>query len=174
MEESSRPGSSWLVNPFRTEPLDIDRYVLNALIQTTHLYLILLTSLASSASSHLFLRPPLFTPLLFPNESSDARDHCANERTFLSWLRLSIYMAVVSVAIIISFHLKSQPTSTERRIALPFGLLFWLLSLACLVSGLANYIKTVTKYSRRQALVQSGWKTQVVSSASTRVPRWRK
>lgn len=72
-------------------------------------------------------------------------------------------MAIVSVAVVMSFHLKSQPTSVERRIAVPFGILFWLLSIACLASGFANYIKTVTKYSRRQALVQSGWRTQVVS-----------
>ena len=71
-------------------------------------------------------------------------------------------MAVVSVAIVISFHLKSQPTSVEKRIALPVGLLFWLLSLACLISGFSNYVKTVRKYARRKALVQSGWKTQVV------------
>ena len=117
----------------------------------------------SSSTSPLFLSRPIFAPLLFPNESSDARDHCANERTFLSWLRLSIYMSVVSVAIVISFHLKSQPTSIEKRVALPVGLIFWLLGIACLISGLANYVKTVTKYSRRQALVQTGWKTQVVS-----------
>ena len=121
----------------------------------------------SSSTSHPFLSRPIFAPLLFPNESSDARDHCANERTFLSWLRLSIYMSVVSVAIIISFHLKSQPTSIEKRLALPLGLVFWLLSLACLASGFANYVKTVTKYSRRQALVQSGWKTQVASSTAS-------
>lgn len=72
-------------------------------------------------------------------------------------------MAVVSVAILISFHLKSQPTPLERRIALPFGIIFWFLALACLASGTANYIKTVQKYSKRQALVQTGWKTQVVS-----------
>ena len=71
-------------------------------------------------------------------------------------------MAVVSVAIVISFHLKSQPTSVEKRIALPVGLVFWLLSLACLISGFSNYVKTVRKYARRKALVQSGWKTQVV------------
>lgn len=85
---------------------------------------------------------------------------------FLSWLRLAIYMAVVSVAILISFHLKSQPTPLERRIALPFGIIFWFLALACLASGTANYIKTVQKYSKRQALVQTGWKTQVVSLSS--------
>ena len=118
---------------------------------------------SSSPSSPIFLCP-LLSPLLFPNESSDARDHCANERTFLSWLRLSIYMAVVSIAIVLSFHLKSEPTSIEKRFALPLGLVFWLLSLACLVSGIGNYLKTVRKYARRQALVQSGWKTQVVCS----------
>jgi len=37
-----------------------------------------------------------------------------------------------------------------------------LLALACIISGLNNYIKTVNRYSRREALVQSGWGTQVV------------
>ena len=106
---------------------------------------------------------PLLGPLLFENEQSDARDHCANERTFLSWLRLSIYMAIVSVAIVVSFHLQHQPTAIEKRLALPFGIIFWILSLACLASGLANYLRTVTRYSRRAALVQSGWKTELVS-----------
>ncbi len=72
-------------------------------------------------------------------------------------------MSVVAVAILISFHLKSEPTSLERRVALPFGLVFWFLALACLISGLSNYIKTVNRYSRRQALVQSGVATQIVS-----------
>ena len=116
----------------------------------------------SDSHAPVFTQRPFLAPLLFPNDSSDARDHCANERTFLSWLRLSIYMSVVSVAIVISFHLKSQPTSIEKRLALPVGLIFWFLSLACLASGFANYAKTVAKYGRRQALVQSGWKTQVV------------
>jgi hypothetical protein len=74
-------------------------------------------------------------------------------------------MAIVSVAIIVSFHLQNQPSSIEKRLALPFGIIFWLLSLACLVSGLANYLRTVTRYSRRAALVQSGWKTEMVRNA---------
>ncbi|KAI9751225.1 MAG: ATP-dependent RNA helicase dbp4 [Chaenotheca gracillima] len=112
----------------------------------------------------LFLARPFFGPLLFDNNDSDARDHCACERTFLSWLRLSIYMAIVSVAIVMSFHLKTKPTPIERQMAFPLGLVFWGLALICLASGVANYVKTVTKYSRRQTLVQSGWKTQVVFS----------
>lgn len=73
-------------------------------------------------------------------------------------------MAIVSVAIIISFHLKNQPTKAEKRIALPVGLVFWVLSIACLVVGCENYVKTVTKYSKRTALVQSGFRTQLVSA----------
>ncbi|KAL6708505.1 hypothetical protein ACN47E_002768 [Coniothyrium glycines] len=105
---------------------------------------------------------PLLGALLFDNVASDARDHAANERTFLAWLKLSVYMAIVSVAIVLSFHLKSKPSALEKRVALPLGVIFWLLSLACLVSGLSNYIQTISRYCQRAALVQSGWKTQVV------------
>jgi len=105
---------------------------------------------------------PLLGPLLFDNVTSDARDHCANERTFLSWLRLSTYMAIVSVAIIISFHLRREPSRLELRMALPFGIIFWFLSLACLLSGVFNYYHTVMQYSKRSAIVQSGWKTEMV------------
>ncbi|KPI35526.1 uncharacterized protein AB675_10966 [Cyphellophora attinorum] len=110
----------------------------------------------------LFTSRPLFAPLLFPNLSSDARDHCANERTFLSWLRLSVYLAVVSVAILINFHLKSQPSDLERRLSHPLGIIFFVLSLACLATGCGIYMQTVTKYAHRRALVQSGVKTQFV------------
>ncbi|KAL3955730.1 hypothetical protein ACCO45_011293 [Purpureocillium lilacinum] len=71
------------------------------------------------AGSSAFFAWPLLGPLLFPNETSDARDHCANERTFLSYLRIAIYLAVLSVAITLSFHLKNQPTNLERRMAKP-------------------------------------------------------
>lgn len=72
-------------------------------------------------------------------------------------------MCVVSVAIVVSFHLKSEPSQLELRMAKPLGVLFWLLSLACLCLGVGNYAKTMDKYSRRMAIVQTGWKTQLVS-----------
>ncbi|KAK3390381.1 hypothetical protein B0H63DRAFT_112972 [Podospora didyma] len=105
---------------------------------------------------------PLSAPLLFDNETSDCRDHCANERTFLSYLRLSIYLSIVSVAIVLSFHLRQEATETELRMAKPLGAVFWVLSMSCLGVGVANYIKTVNKYSRRKAIVQHGWKTQMI------------
>jgi hypothetical protein len=56
----------------------------------------------------------------------------------------------------------TDASDAEKRYALPLGIVFWVLSLLCLSSGLANYIHTVTKYSKREAMVQTGWKTQVV------------
>ncbi|KAJ5431541.1 hypothetical protein N7445_009273, partial [Penicillium cf. griseofulvum] len=132
-----------LINPVNAKPVLVEEHI-------------------ESQHGHIFLSRPYFGALLFENTSSDARDHCANERTFLSWLRLSIYLAVVSLAIIISFHFRDQPTGLEKRMALPLGIIFWVLSLTCLANGFANYSRTVKKYARRAALVQSGWKTQVV------------
>ncbi|KAL2138852.1 hypothetical protein VTI28DRAFT_6169 [Corynascus sepedonium] len=111
---------------------------------------------------NVFCLPPPFGPLLFDNEQSDCRDHCANERTFLSYLRLSIYMSIVAVAIVLSFHLRKTASDIELRMAKPLGAIFWALSVCCLGVGIANYTKTVNKYSRRAAIVQSGWKTQTV------------
>jgi NADH:ubiquinone oxidoreductase subunit 6 (subunit J) len=89
--------------------------------------------------------------------------HISHTAAFLSYLRLSIYMCIVAVAIVISFHLKNAPSKSELRMALPLGIVFWGLAVSCLMLGFGNYVKTVTKYSRRMALVQTGWKTQVVS-----------
>jgi hypothetical protein len=50
-------------------------------------------------------------------------------------------MAVVSVAITLSFHLKSQPSQIERKMAKPLGAVFWVLSVATLLVGLGNYIR---------------------------------
>jgi len=116
----------------------------------------------AQTSRRLVLSRPLLGPFLFDNTDSDARDHCANERTFLSYLRLSLYMTIVSVAIVISFHLKTSPTEFELRLAKPLGIVFWCLSLCCLVLGFGNYVKTVERYGRRAAIVQHGWKTQSI------------
>lgn len=50
-------------------------------------------------------------------------------------------MAVVAVAIVLSFHLKTRPSDAELRMAKPLGLIFWGLSVACLLVGLGNYIR---------------------------------
>lgn len=104
-------------------------------------------------------------PFILPNLSSEARDHAANERTFLSWLRLAVYLSVVSSAIVVSFHLRYEPSPLERRFALPLGIVFCLLSLGTLAMGLANYVRTIRHYAQRRALVQAGFRSQAVSCA---------
>ncbi|OJI96658.1 hypothetical protein ASPVEDRAFT_78417 [Aspergillus versicolor CBS 583.65] len=138
---ATRPPYNPVINPVHAKPVLIEEHL--------------------EDSQHIFLTRPWFGALLFENAASDARDHCANERTFLSWLRLSMYLGIVSVALIISFHFKTEPSRIEKRMSLPMGIIFWVLSLVSLGNGLANYIRTVKKYSRKAALVQSGWKTQL-------------
>lgn len=50
-------------------------------------------------------------------------------------------MAIVSIAIVLSFHLKNQPSEAELAMATPLGVIFWALSVACLLVGLGNYIR---------------------------------
>ncbi|PHH56290.1 hypothetical protein CFIMG_000362RAa [Ceratocystis fimbriata CBS 114723] len=118
--------------------------------------------LARDSSRNPFFMGPVFGPLIVPNETSDARDHCANERTFLSYVKLSMYTTIVAVTIVLSFHLKTEPSELELKIATPLGGVFWVLSLAVLLVGLANYIETLNKYGKKTALVQTGWRTQLV------------
>ena len=49
-------------------------------------------------------------------------------------------MAIVSIAITMSFHVKHQPTDFELRMAKPLGGIFWALSVMMLLLGLGNYI----------------------------------
>lgn len=49
-------------------------------------------------------------------------------------------MAVVSVAITLSFHLKQKPSQIELHMAKPLGAVFWVLSLLTLLIGMGNYI----------------------------------
>lgn len=49
-------------------------------------------------------------------------------------------MAIVSVAIVLSFHLRKSASEIELRMARPLGAIFWILSVACLGVGMANYI----------------------------------
>ena len=51
-------------------------------------------------------------------------------------------MAIVSNAIVLSFHLKTKPNELELKIARPLGIVFWALSLCCLGAGVGNYIST--------------------------------
>lgn len=94
---------------------------------------------------------PISFPEIVENNGSDARDHCAIERNFLSYLRLSIYMSLVSLSVAMTFRLNASYSSSggvavrerlEQKLALPLGLMFSIVAALCLGCGLHNYVST--------------------------------
>jgi hypothetical protein len=53
-----------------------------------------------------------------------------------------MYMSIVAVAIVLSFHLRKTASDIELRMAKPLGAIFWVLSVSCLGVGIANYTST--------------------------------
>ena len=53
-------------------------------------------------------------------------------------------MSVVAVAIVLSFHLKHEPSTLELRMARPLGIIFWALSITALLVGVGNYISPLS------------------------------
>lgn len=66
------------------------------------------------AGTSTFLAWPILGPLLFQNESSDARDHCANER---SDSRLQPLFIVLLLAMLLGLGFISQPSVTQTNAA---------------------------------------------------------
>ncbi|KAG0128416.1 hypothetical protein HOY82DRAFT_474524, partial [Tuber indicum] len=76
--------------------------------------------------------------LVLENGPNDGRDHCSNELNFRSLPHLSAYLRIVSIAIVITFHLKHELREAEEILCLPLGIWFKMLRLACLFVGLGN------------------------------------
>ncbi|GAO49418.1 hypothetical protein G7K_3568-t1 [Saitoella complicata NRRL Y-17804] len=101
---------------------------------------------------------------------SSARDHCANERTFLSWLRLSLTLTLVGLAFVLKFDLNAidEPSHEERTLALPLGYTFIALAILSVGVGLANYLRLLSLLVRKAAIVQPNkWITGVAFGIGT-------
>ncbi|ORY94172.1 hypothetical protein BCR43DRAFT_461651, partial [Syncephalastrum racemosum] len=79
--------------------------------------------------------------LLLENTASVARDHLANERTFLAWLRTSLTLVTVGVAITQLYHLAPGDTRgiNHQRLGRVVGALFVSFSMLFLYFGNARY-----------------------------------
>lgn len=83
------------------------------------------------------------------NTGSVARDHLANERTFLAWLRTSLAFASIGVAVTQFFrlslskmdHNKPEPVLL-RRLSTALGSLFVAVALVIMVFGVTRYFST--------------------------------
>ena len=71
-------------------------------------------------------------------------------------------MEIIAVAIAFQFHIKKSATQIELKTSYPLGIVFSIGAILCLITGLGNYMKTVTKYAENAPIAQSGRKTQAV------------
>ncbi|KAI9273584.1 hypothetical protein BY458DRAFT_508262 [Sporodiniella umbellata] len=85
------------------------------------------------------------TSYLLENTSATARDHLANERTFLAWLRTSLSLITVGVAITQLYHLSPEAdTSPQSKAGKSIGATFVVFSILFLYFANTRYFHTQT------------------------------
>ncbi|KAI8967806.1 hypothetical protein BDF20DRAFT_899390 [Mycotypha africana] len=96
------------------------------------------------------------TSFMLENTSSVARDHLANERTFLAWLRTSLSLITVGVAITQLYHLTPQTGGdntnqvTQAKIGKALGGVFVIFSIVFLYFANARYFHTQLAMTKGQ------------------------
>ncbi|RCH77533.1 hypothetical protein CU098_004305, partial [Rhizopus stolonifer] len=91
----------------------------------------------SSIESRQYIQGVLdfFSPALYlENTLAVARDHLANERTFLAWVRTSLSTISVGIALTQLFRLEK-----ENKIGRPLGMLFIIISMMYMVFACIRY-----------------------------------
>jgi len=90
-----------------------------------------------------------------PNESGRARDHLANERTFLAWVRTGVAFVVFgfaigrfAIAIRQFFKLEGRPPATT-------GVTVWFGTTA-IIAGVVLTLAGLLRYRRTRAQLESG------------------
>jgi len=84
----------------------------------------------------------LFLSLVLENKGSTARDHLANERTFLAWLRTSLALVTIGIAVTQFSKLsRDPPNSPEKEFSfhLILGSLYMIIGILFVFAGLTRY-----------------------------------
>ncbi|SCZ93086.1 BZ3500_MvSof-1268-A1-R1_Chr6-2g08452 [Microbotryum saponariae] len=95
---------------------------------------------------------------LIPNEGSTARDYLARERNFLSWIKLSSVLSIISAAILLHLSLggvKEVPQFALNA-AVPLSILFFIAAFSSLFVGIHDTLSVDDKYRRRTGFVYAG------------------
>ncbi|CAO3691439.1 unnamed protein product [Rhizopus stolonifer] len=87
------------------------------------------------------------TSYLLENKSATARDHLANERTFLAWLRTSLSLITVGVAITQLYNL-SPESSGQSKAGKSIGAAFVVFSILFLYFANTRYFHTQTALTK--------------------------
>ncbi|BGP23205.1 DUF202 domain protein [Rhodotorula toruloides] len=100
----------------------------------------------------------LWGRIIIPNDGSTARDYLARERNFLSWIKLSSTLAVLSAALLIRFQFGSQVQlpDWEEKAQVPLGILFFIACMASLVIGTITFYRSQSGYAQLKAFVYAG------------------
>ncbi|CAG8658587.1 2202_t:CDS:2 [Acaulospora morrowiae] len=88
--------------------------------------------------------------LVLANTASVARDHLANERTFLAWLRTSLSFIGIGVAITQLFRLTDSRSNDFSNIGKPLGIVFIILGIVFLLFGLSRYFHSQNMMTQGQ------------------------
>lgn len=97
---------------------------------------------------------PSLEPALMEN-SNRARDHLANERTFLAWLRTSVAVVVFGFAIGRFAIALQQLTAIQGHAAKSTGFSVWMGASSILV-GVAMAVAGLIRYRRTRAQLDEG------------------
>lgn len=77
--------------------------------------------------------------LYLENKGTVARDHLANERTFLAWLRTSLSFISLGIGVTQLFRLNSKSGSGVHEYGKPLGAIFIILGIATLLLGFSRF-----------------------------------
>ncbi|KAM9931771.1 hypothetical protein OXX80_008578 [Metschnikowia pulcherrima] len=94
----------------------------------------------SAKSAGLFRQ---YASLSLENSGAVARDHMANERTFLAWLRTSLSLVTIGIGIVQLLKLKNESEDLSRY-AKPLGASFVFIGIITLVMGTLRYFRVQT------------------------------
>ena len=86
--------------------------------------------------------------IILKNENSVARDHMANERTLLSYIRTSLTFLIFGIGFLQFYTIESKLSSISSSIVVnidyylkPIGLIFFILSLITLLFGIFRFLQ---------------------------------
>ncbi|CAN6627113.1 hypothetical protein TRVA0_011S00958 [Trichomonascus vanleenenianus] len=116
-----------------------------------------------------FMANPVYTDIVYENNTSESRDLDAAERNFLSMLRTSVYIGLAGMVVLLNYRLPSHgsaepqkpPKLDSKVISLTLGSIFLVLCLGSLVATL-GYVHIVTGYAKQRSLVHNRSTTLVI------------
>ncbi|KAL1918792.1 uncharacterized protein VTP21DRAFT_2814 [Calcarisporiella thermophila] len=107
-----------------------------------------------------------YLQLVLKNTESTARDHMANERTFLSWLELTMALVILGLTLVFPLPIQVEDWKhyTPNLISSSLGISFCGVGFIALVGALLKYFKN-QNHLVKQGFVEHGRKSFFIAYA---------